>query len=70
MRLQLELDKHMSIKLVEQSVAEKRPVSWQAELLLRRALGLTSRHHVQEPSEQGEPRRAGPESGNTVETDS
>jgi hypothetical protein len=39
-RIQLELDKDTSIKLVESSVAERRPVPWQAEILLRQALGL------------------------------
>ena len=40
MRVQLEIDKDTTTKLVELAVAERRPVGWQAEVLLRQALGL------------------------------
>jgi hypothetical protein len=46
-RIQLELDKDTSIKLVERSVAERRPVPWQAEILLRQALGPSPPHSNQ-----------------------
>jgi hypothetical protein len=39
-RLQLELDTETAERLMESAVAERRPVVWQAEVLLRRALGL------------------------------
>ncbi len=40
MRLKLELDKDTTTKLVECAAVERRPVPWQAEVLLRQALGL------------------------------
>lgn len=40
MRLKLELDEDASTRLVEQAALERRPVTWQAEVLLRKALGL------------------------------
>lgn len=52
MRLQLELDKDASVRLVERTVADRRLVSWRAELLLRQALGLFSPHNLQEHREQ------------------
>ena len=52
MRIQLELDKNTSIKLVERSVTERRPVPWQAEILLRQALGLPFPYSDSEASER------------------
>jgi hypothetical protein len=40
MRIKLELDPETTEKLVEAAVREKRPAAWQAEVLLRTALGL------------------------------
>lgn len=39
-RLQLDVDQETYVRLAESAVAERRPVGWQAEVLLRRALGL------------------------------
>ena len=39
-RLRLELDSETYLKLLDSALAEKRPVDWQAEVMLRRALGL------------------------------
>ena len=52
-RLQLELDKDASARLVERKVAGRRLVSWRAELLLRQAPGLSSSPNLQEHREQG-----------------
>jgi len=40
LRLKLDLEEDATAKLIERAVAEKRPVGWQAEVLLRVALGL------------------------------
>lgn len=40
MRLTLKLDEAALERLMAQASAEKRPLAWQAEVLLRRALGL------------------------------
>jgi hypothetical protein len=40
MRIKLELDNEMTEKLVQAAVREQRPAAWQAEVMLRRALGL------------------------------
>jgi len=40
MRIRLELDAQTTQALIRSAVSEKRPVAWQAEILLRRALGL------------------------------
>lgn len=40
MRLKLELDEETTARLVEQAAAGKRPIAWQAEITLRKALGL------------------------------
>jgi len=37
-RLRLELDGDTTGRLIEQAVVEQRPVAWQAEVLLRKAL--------------------------------
>jgi len=42
LRLKIELDEQASAKLIEEAATEKRPVAWQAEVLLRKALGLSS----------------------------
>ena len=44
MRLKLDLDEDATARLVEQAVVERRPVPWQAEVLLRKALGLPFSH--------------------------
>lgn len=43
MRVRLDLDAETTERLVEVAVTERRPVAWQAEVLLRRALGLADR---------------------------
>ncbi len=40
MRIKLELDQEIAERLIETAEKERRPVVWQAEVLLRRALGL------------------------------
>jgi len=40
MRLRLELDHETARRLAEEAVRERRPIAWQAEVMLRRALGL------------------------------
>jgi hypothetical protein len=40
MKLRLELDELLGSALLEQAIAERRPISMQAEVALRRALGL------------------------------
>lgn len=40
MRLKLDLDKDATARLIKQAALERRPVPWQAEVLLRKALGL------------------------------
>jgi len=40
MRIKLDLDKDTTQKLVERSASDRRPVAWEAEVLLRQALGL------------------------------
>jgi len=37
-RLRIDLDRETFVRLVESAVEEQRPVVWQAEVLLRRAL--------------------------------
>jgi hypothetical protein len=52
MRLEIELEQDATAELIRRAVQERRPVDWQAEVLLRRALGLAS------PSEDDIPLRA------------
>jgi hypothetical protein len=40
MRLKIELDEQTTERLISAAVAERRPLAWQAEVVLRRALGL------------------------------
>jgi hypothetical protein len=40
LRLKLDLDEVVTARLVEQAAAEKRPIPWQAEVVLRRGLEL------------------------------
>jgi hypothetical protein len=40
MLLRLELDRSTAVRLVECAVAESRPIPMQAQVLIRRALGL------------------------------
>lgn len=40
MRLLLDLDPDTTERLVESAVANRRPMPWQAEVLLRQSLGL------------------------------
>ena len=40
MKIRLDLDKQTTEQLIELALQERRPVDWQAEVLLRRALGL------------------------------
>ncbi len=40
LRLKLELDEDTTVRLVERAATERRPVPWQAEVMLREALGL------------------------------
>ena len=39
-QIRLELERDAFDRLLSRAVAEQRPVSWQADVLLRRALGL------------------------------
>jgi hypothetical protein len=41
MRLRLDLDPDVSSRLTDVAAAERRPIPWQAEVILRRALGLS-----------------------------
>lgn len=50
MRLKIELDSETAQRLIEQAVEERRPVHWQAEVMLRRALGFP--HPPAEASEK------------------
>jgi hypothetical protein len=43
MRLRLDLDAQLTDRLIREAVADRRPVPWQAEILLRRAVGLPDR---------------------------
>lgn len=43
MRLRVDLDREVSARLAEAAAAERRPIPWQAEVMLRRALGLPFR---------------------------
>ncbi len=43
MKLKLDLDAQTAERLAAASVAARRPISWQAEVLLRKALGLPCR---------------------------
>ncbi len=50
MKIRLDIDTETAERLVEAAVAERRPIAMQAEVLLRRALGL--------PDERWEPTEA------------
>ena len=41
-RLQIDIDSETYQRLVVASLAERRPIPWQAEVILRRALGLSN----------------------------
>jgi hypothetical protein len=62
-RIRLELDQQTFEKLIQIAVAERRPVVMQAEVILRRSLGLgfpypeAGEAHMRGPAE---PRRARP----------
>ena len=43
-RLRLDVDQETYERLVERAVAERRPIDWQAEVTLRRAVGLPFPH--------------------------
>jgi hypothetical protein len=45
-RVRLDLDPRTFSRLVETAVAEQRPADWQAEVILRRALGTWEEGHV------------------------
>ncbi len=40
MRLRLDIDQETHDRLLQTALVEKRPIHWQAEVILRRALGL------------------------------
>jgi hypothetical protein len=40
MRVKIDLDTETADRLIKAAVAERRPIDWQAGVLLRRALGL------------------------------
>ncbi len=42
MRLRMELDAELAELVSRSAKAERRPITWQAEVLLRRALGLST----------------------------
>jgi hypothetical protein len=52
-RLKLELDNETTERLIERAAEERRPVPWQAQVELMRALGLPFPRR--EGEEQGEP---------------
>jgi hypothetical protein len=56
MRLTLELDAETAEALVRRAVTENRPVAWQAEIELQRALG---RAVVERPTHERAARRRG-----------
>jgi hypothetical protein len=60
MRLRLDLDDDATQRLVAEAALERRPVSWQAEVLLRRALGLPDRAEVLPAPESRQPGREAP----------
>jgi hypothetical protein len=39
-RLRLDLDQETFVALTERAIRERRPITWQAEVMLREALGL------------------------------
>jgi hypothetical protein len=45
-RVKLELDPQTFGRLVESAVSEQRPADWQAEVILRRALGTWNEQHI------------------------
>jgi hypothetical protein len=49
-RVKLELDSETFGRLIETAVAEKRPADWQAEVILRRALGTWDELRIGHPS--------------------
>jgi len=57
--LRIDLDAHSFERLAESAFRELRPVNWQAEVLLRRALGLLAPTplvlNAQEPQHASEP---------------
>jgi hypothetical protein len=55
-RIRLELDNETTERLIERAAEERRPVPWQSEVMLRRALGLPFPRR--EGEEQGEPTTA------------
>lgn len=57
LRLELELDQETAIRLVEQAATERRPVMWQAEIMIRQALGLPFPYPPSEPGRQAETSR-------------
>lgn len=40
-RIQIDLNDETANRLIDAAVADRRPVPWQAEVLIRRGLGLT-----------------------------
>lgn len=53
MRIKLDLDRQTAERLMEEALALRRPIAWQAEIILRRALGLPERFEANEA--EGEP---------------
>jgi hypothetical protein len=62
-RFEVELDKEASVRLIERAIAERRPVPWQAEVLIRQALGLSipSPEQRSDVRQAEEPSPAGPD---------
>jgi hypothetical protein len=58
-QFKVNVDRETLARLIEAAVAERRPVPWQAEVILRRAMGLP--FPLLEPAElEPEPVAAGP----------
>jgi hypothetical protein len=59
-RLRLHLDEETFLALTDRALRERRPVDWQAEVILREALGLPFPYPPipDEPMPQGKPKAA------------
>ena len=55
MRLKITLDRETTGRLVEAAVRESRPVGFQAEVLIRRALGMPDRVYTPDTAPTREP---------------
>lgn len=56
MRLKLELDPETTERLIESAAHDRRPVAWQAEVILRRGLGFLNADQTGAPPSSEEQR--------------